>query len=173
MIKEIIYFNGQEVSVDELKHIIVRFYKDYNVLNDEKFSSVISRLERTRSIFKIHYDLRYDEVQKVQSLFAHLSSNIIEIEIQLLENYLDIHKIKKEFYEEMVEYTQNHNHFTKGMGNEKSILRNLLLRYPLSSIIDRAMLWSGTIQGGSFWCHHNSQFPVWLETQNVERTIYP
>lgn len=172
--KEIIYFNGQEVSIDKLKCIIMRFLKDNNMLNSEIPYAMISRLEGQQSIFKIHSHINSTDFGKLTPLFQNLSSNIIEFEISLLETYLDIHKIKKEFYEEMVKFTQNdrHFHFTYGIKNEKSILQNILLRYNLRDVIDRCFCWINTKQGGEFWLDHHHQFHHWLAEQNVKEQIY-
>lgn len=174
MMKEIIYFNGQEVSIDKLKSIILRFLKDNNMLNSEISNTIISRLEERRTIFRIHSALEHTDFGKLIPLFENLSSNILEFEIQLLEIYLDMHKIKKEFYEEMVKYTQNDRicHFTYGIKNENSILKNILLRYNLSHILDRCFYWADTEQGGTFWNIHHFQFGDWLEKQNVNKQIY-
>lgn len=172
--KEIIYFNGQEVSIDKLKCIIMRFLKDNNMLNSEISNVMMSRLEHQHSIFRIHYYINSTDFGKLIPLFQNLSSNIIEFEISLLEIYLDTHGIKKEFYEEMVKYTQNDriHHFTYGIKNEKSILQNILLRYDLREIITRSFYWSDTKQGGRFWFNHHIQFGDWLEEQNVNEQIY-
>ena len=174
MMKEIIYFNGQEVSIDKLKCIILRFLKDNNMLNSEISNAMMSRLEQQHSIFRIHCYINRTDFGKLIPLFQNLSSNIIEFEISLLETYLDIHKIKKEFYEEMVKFTQNdrHTHFTYGIKNEKSILQNILLRYDLREIITRSFYWSDTKQGERFWFDHHHQFRHWLEEQNVDEQIY-
>ena len=174
MMKEIIYFNGQEISIDKLKSIILRSFKEVNMFNSKIHNTIISRLEERRTIFKIHSVLEHTDFGKLIPLFKNLSSNILEYEIQLLEIYLDMHKIKKEFYEEMVKYTQNDRicHFTYGIKNEKIILKNILLRYNLSHIIDRCFSWADTKQGGTFWNIHHNNFHHWLAEQNVDKQIY-
>lgn len=174
MMKEIIYFNGQEISIDKLKSIILRYFKDNNMLNSEISNAVISSLEEKHSIFRMNYHINSADLGKLIPLFENLSSNILEYEIQLLETYLDMHKIKNEFYVEMVKFTQidSIGHFTYGMKSEKSILRNILLRANLINVIDKCFYWSNTKQGGRFWFEHHVQFGDWLEEQNVDEQIY-
>lgn len=174
MMKEIIYFNGQEVSIDKLKCIMLRSFKEANMFNSVISNVMISRLEERRSIFEFHLGLVHNDFKKIIPLFENLSSNIIEFEISLLETYLDTHGIKKEFYEEMVKYTQNDRicHFTYGIKNEKSILQNILLRYDLREIIMKSFYWNDTKQGVIFWLDHYYQFHHWLAEQNVNEQIY-
>ena len=175
---ERITYNGQEVSIDELKHIFRLLAKmrmiDNNYVN--KILNEFNSLSEGGSLHKWYWLAKdYLKESKCQDFLSYISSDIIERRYVLLKEYLDENNAWEKFVNNVwifVEKTHGQHDFSFTQ-TPKEIIKLYLLRTKcLCEVIDYAFSWADTIEGRDYWGQLDAKFVHWLRARGFDPWSY-